>query len=399
MCMATVDADHNGLAQRKADESLNILYPKSFATISATILGLFAALAMLWVGVQPAAAQQDVFVVQDVEVDATADDANAAREVALEGGMRSAYHRLLRRLSPRSFYDRHEELEANRIAALVYGIEVGNERTSATRYLANLSISFQRAAVRALLRGQGIPFAETASKPLLVLPVFSTAGTELLWDDPNPWRSAWGLVRGRDSLLPLVIPNGDLTNVALIGAGQAIAGNRSQIAAIAGRYGVEDALVAHATLTTEIASRAQTLNVALHRFGPAGNRTTVESFRGQPQEPIEDFLARAVKEIAIRLEEQWKADTLLETGAEARLAATVPIIDLADWVAIRAGLEQAPEVTNIVLSEISKSAAHVEFDFFGGPRRLVLALAQRDIQLASEDGFWVLRLISNLGAR
>jgi hypothetical protein len=368
---------------------LNILYLKSIAT--------FAALAMLVVAIQPAAAEQDVFLVQDVQVDATADDANAARGVALEAGMRSAYHRLLRRLTPRSFYDRHGEPEANWVAALVYGIEVGNERTSATRYLASLTISFQREAVRALLRAKGIPFAETASKPLLVLPVFSTAGTDLLWDDPNPWRSAWGSVRGRDSLLPLVIPNGDLTDVALIGASQAVQGNRGQIAVIAGRYGVEDALVAHATLTTEIASRAQTINVALHRFGPAGDRTTVESFRGQPQESTEDLLARAVSEMTIRLEEQWKANTLLETGVEARLAATIPIIDLANWVAIRARLEQAPEVTKIVLSDISKSAAHIEVGFFGGPERLALALAQRDIQLVAEDGFWVIRLISNLG--
>ncbi|MBT3395756.1 MAG: DUF2066 domain-containing protein, partial [Alphaproteobacteria bacterium] len=305
---------------------MNILYPKSFATITSALVGLAL---LVFAAIQPAAAQQDVFVILDVEVDATADDANAAREVALEAGMRAAYHRLLRRLTPRSFYDRHGEPGADRVAALVYGIEVANERTSSTRYLASLTISFQREAVRAMLRTEGIPFAETASKPLLVLPVFTTAGAALLWDEPNPWRSAWGSVRGRDSLLPLVIPNGDLTDVALIGAGQAIAGNRAQIAAIAGRYGVEDALVAHATLNTEIASRSQTINVTLWRFGPGGERTTVETFRGQPQEPIDDLLGRAVSEIAIRLEERWKADTLLETGAEARLAATIPIVDLA----------------------------------------------------------------------
>ena len=199
-------------------------------------------------------------------------------------------------------------------------------------------------------------------------------------------------MRGRDTLLPLVIPNGDLTDVALIGAGQAVAGNRTQIAAIAGRYGVEDALVAFASLSTEIASRSQTINVTLRRFGPGGERTTVESFRGQPQEPLADLLARSVADIVVRLEEQWKADTLLETGAEARLAATIPIADLADWLAIRARLEQAPEVTKIVLSDISRSAAHIEVGFFGAPERLALALAQRDIQLLAEDGFWVIRL-------
>ncbi len=372
-----------------------------FATASRWgIWGLCAAGLMVWIlGAHSTAAQEAEFLVEGVEVDATAADANAAREVALEAGMRTAYHRLLERMTPRSFYGQHPEPIPAQVAGLVYGIEVRNEKTSATRYLASLTVSFQKEAVRALLRARAIPFAETASKPLLVLPVYTAAGAQILWDDPNPWRDAWGDVRGRDSLLPLVIPNGDLTDVALIGAGQAAAGNRVQIAAIAGRYGVEDALVAHATLRTEIASRTQTIDVALRRFGPAGERTTVESFRGQPQEPLADLFARAVKEIAIRMEEQWKADTLLESGTQGRLAATVPIGALSEWVAIRARLEQAPEVTSILLSDISRSSAHIELGFYGEPNRLVLALAQRDLQLRAEEGFWILRLRGPEAAR
>lgn len=364
------------------------------------VWGLFAAgvIASSMVG-HSAAAQQAEFLVEGVEVDATADDANAAREVALEAGMRTAYHRLLERMTPRSFYGQHPEPIPAQVAGLVYGIEVRNEKTSATRYLASLTVSFQKEAIRALLRAGEIPFAETASKPLLVLSVYTAAGAQILWDDPNAWRDAWGEVRGRDSLLPLVIPNGDLIDVALIGAGQAAAGNRAQIAAIAGRYGVEDALVAHATLRTEIASRAQTIDVALRRFGPAGERTTVESFRGQPQEPLGDLFARAVKAITIRLEEQWKADTLLESGTQGRLAATVPIGALSEWVAIRARLEQAPEVTTILLSDISGASAHIELGFYGEPDRLALALAQRDLQLRIEEGFWTLRLRAAGGAR
>ena len=340
----------------------------------------------------PAAAQQPVFVVDGVGVDVTAEDANAARAVALQAGMRAAYHRLLRRLTPRSSYDLHPEPVPARLASLVYGIEVGNERTSATRYLASLTISFHKAEIRALLRSNGIPFAETPSKPLLVLPVYSAAGAQLLWDEPNAWRAAWGTVRGTDSLLPLVIPNGDLTDVALIGAAQAAAGERARISAIAGRYGVEDAVVAHASLTTAIGSRNPSIDVAMRRFGPAGESTVVQGFRGRPEETLAGLLLRAVEEIAMGMEEQWKRDTLLESGTQGRLPVTVPITALAEWVAIAERLEQAPEVTAVRLGDISKASAHIELGFYGAPERLALALAQRDLHLQEEEGFWILRL-------
>ena len=389
---------------------MTILHPTRIATqvrrrparLPPSLRLVLAAVALLvapWPGAGSASAQAPLFLVEEVGVDATAEDANAAREIALGAGMRDALERLLKRIAPREHYARLPNPSPEEVAGLVYGIEVHNERTSVTRYLASLTVSFAGDSIRGLLQAAGVPFTETPARPALVLPVYSSAGARILWDDPNPWRAAWDDVVGRDTLAPVVLPNGDLTDVALIGAAQAVAGDRARLDAIANRYGVLDVLVAEATVRFEIGSRTPSVDVVLRRSGASGEGVTIEGYRGQPGETVPELLARAVQEIANGREERWKRETLLQFGTQDSLIATVPIANLGEWVRVRRLLEEAPEVRIVDLMELSPGSAQVGVTFFGDSGRLVLALAQRDLVLGQEDGFWVLRLRSGAGAQ
>jgi hypothetical protein len=350
-------------------------------------------LTLLLAASAPASAQAvDPFVVQGIAVDATAADANQAREIAINNGMREAFQRMVRRLVPREQYGRIPDPRAADLAAMTFSFQVENERTSPTRYLANLTVTFKRDEVRALLQRAALPFAETATRPVLVVPVYNAAGTSLLWDDPNPWRQSWAIARGRDSLSPMVLPAGDLIDVGLISAAQALAGDRARLTALAQRYGVEDVLVAQATLRFEIGSRVPSVDVALRRFGPAGEGTTIEGYRGDAAEPVQALLQRAVETIVLGIEERWKRETLLAFGNEATLSATVPLAALADWVQVRQRLERSPEVKAVQIAEVSTTSAQVVLHYFGDAGRLVVALAQRGLVLGERDGFWTLTL-------
>lgn len=351
-----------------------------------------AGLAALALAAAPAAAQNALFTVEHIAIDATAGDANAAREIALAAGMRKALDVLLRRITPRQHHGRLPTPGGVELQSLVFGIEIDNERTSDTRYLASLTVSFSRDAIRQVLQRAEVPFTETAARPALVLPVYNAAGAQLLWDEPNPWRDAWGAVRQRDTLTPLVLPNGDLTDVSLIGAAQASRGDDARLNAIATRYAVQDVLVAEANLRFEIGSRTPSIDVVLRSSGPDGERTTVEGYRGGAGETLNALLARAVADIAVGIEERWKRDTLLEFGTEGQFAATVPLAALAEWVDVRRRLEEAPEVRSVELTGLTRAEASIRVSYFGDPGRLRLALGQRGLDLAEQDGYWMLRL-------
>lgn len=333
----------------------------------------------------------DFYSVADIAVDAVAETAIEARGIALASGQREALDRLIRRLTSRAHHSRIPGLEDAEIAALVRGIEIEGEKTSPNRYLADLTVSFKKDRVRALLRESGIPFGETPSKPLLVLPVYEAAGARSLWDDPNPWRAAWRARAERDSAAPLIAPVGDLADIAAIGARQALAGDETALAAIARRYGVTDVLVAHAVLRHDLAADAPRLSVTLHRHGSESGSVSAGTFGGASRTTVGALLERAADEAASRMEDDWKRLMLLRFEDERVLAVSAPLSGLADWTEVRSRLSLAPEVGGVEILEINREAARIALRHFGSTRQLAVALAQRDLDLAEEEGRWSVR--------
>tara|TARA_B100000029_G_scaffold515073_1_gene620379 strand:- start:333 stop:1490 length:1158 start_codon:yes stop_codon:yes gene_type:complete len=345
----------------------------------------------------PSAQTRDSFTVAGIAVDSTAETATEARGLALASGQREALDRLIKRLTLREYYPQIPHLSDAAVASLVQGIEVRDEKTSSRRYLANLVVSFKKNEVRALLRGSGVPFSETPSRPLLILPVYEAAGARNLWDDPNPWWAAWQALAEHATVVPFIIPVGDLTDVATIGADQALAGDEKPLAVLARRYEVEDILVVHAILRQDLAAGIPRLAVTMHRHGPKNSSVVVESFTGVSRTMVDVLLERASDEIATKIEENWKRITLLRFEDEGLLSAGVPLSGLGDWVEVRWRLSQAAEIGRVEILEINREAVQVALYYFGSSDQLAVTLAQRNLDLAEEDGYWIVRLRKKRG--
>src|SRR6185437_11149732 len=188
------------------------------------------------------------FTVADIPVDATASSAVAARAAARVAGQRRAFRMLLERLTLVADRGRLPRVGDQQLTEMVRDFSVANERSSAVRYLASYTFRFRPDAVRKLLRDAGIPFAETVSKPVVVLAVLRRGDATLLWDDPNPWRAAWSDHNGGGGLVPFVVPLGDAADVAAVGPDEALAADRDALARVAALHGGGDILIAAATL-------------------------------------------------------------------------------------------------------------------------------------------------------
>ena len=340
-----------------------------------------------------AAAVEEVFAVADVAVDVTAETAAAASFQAIAAGQRRALDRLFRRITLSADYGRHPDLGDDVIATLVQDLVIQEEKRSSTRYIAKLTFRFKRDEIRRLLRREGIPFSETRSKAVLVLPVYEAAGAQFLWDEPNPWRAAWNRHPVEpDSLLPLVLPDGDLADVGAIGPTQALDGDVTRLGEIGARYGVEDTLVAHAVLAVDFENGGPQLDITLKRFGRSGERVIVDGLSGRPSQGTDSLLADGVARVIERMRERWKRDTVLRFGDEARLSVAVPLHDLKEWLQIRDRLRAVAVVSQVELGELSRLHAQIVLHFLGATAQLVLSLAQNDLDLTQDGGFWTLRL-------
>lgn len=339
-----------------------------------------------------AVADESVFRVADVSVDATANNATAAREFALGEGHSLAFQRLIERIVRAVDTASVPRLGHAEVAPMVRSFEVDNEKTSSVRYLARLTFQFDREAVRRFLRAIAVPFAETRGVQTLVLPVFRSAGTYLLRDEPNPWREAWTNLPETGELVPLMTPLGDLQDVQDISAAQAAGGNPMRLQAIAERYRAAEVVVAVAALRRG-ANRRPVIQVALSRYGAdADEQTLIQSYQATASETVDQLIQTAAYRTARSIQDAWKARHLLRFDQENQLEAVVPIAGLAQWVRITRALAEIPSIEQSQILSLSRSQARIRLRYYGDPHQLAGALVRKDLRLSQEDDAWVLRL-------
>ncbi len=357
------------------------MYGRTGAALAGLLLVLFAA------GESMA---QRVYRVEAIPVDVEADSASAARDLALAAGQRRAFERLIARLVVESEQERLPALGDQAIFDLVRGIEVADEKTSSTRYLAALTVSFKRGQVRDLLRRHGLRFSETPGRAVLVLPVLERRGITYLWDDFNPWRDAWRQRPKREALVPVVLPIGDLEDVTLISADEAISADPEALARIMGRYDVSDLLIAFASLKVDPSDQRFRMEISLTRSGPSGQSVLVESVLAEPGETLDQFLPRAATAVAGEIEQSWKLATLLRFDQEARLSATVPVSGMRHWIDVQKRLSGVAVVRGVELDALNRRRAQIVIHYLGDPEQLKVSLSNVGLNLNDIDGFWVL---------
>ncbi len=363
----------------------------TFFRAAARAGGLAAALFAAAGVAGPAAADDSVFRIAGVAVDATAETVNAAREIAIARGHALAFRRLVARIVRTADAQRVPGLSHAEVAPMVRSFEVADEKTSTVRYLARLSFQFDRGSVRRFLRANGTPFAETRGRPTLVLPVLRSAGTYLLWDEPNPWREAWSKLPDTGDLVPLITPRGDLMDVRDIGAAQAVSGKPSRLQAIATRYAAAEVAVAVAVLSRGIDGRAS-VQVTVNRYGEdSHDPTIIGSYRAAAAETVDELVQSAARQTAHGLQEAWKARHLLRFDQENQIQAAVPIAGLARWVRVSRALTEIPSIEESRVLSLSRSRARIRLRYYGEPPQLARALARKDLRLSREGGGWVLR--------
>lgn len=389
-------------AAMAAAESAKILHPGRFAMrIWRLVFGLFLGAWLAggpWLG-QTALAQDDLFTVHDIPVDATAEDAASARVAALEDGHRAAMTELLERIVPETARLALPEFTPEEIAQLVQDFSVADERTSSVRYLAKLTFRFNAEAVRQFLGQRDAPFAQTRGEPVLVLAVLGAGGRARLWRDPNPWRDAWNERRLDGELIPMILPLGDLDDVGEINARQALNGQPDRVQAMAQRYGVDEVMVCQLRLRGDPAGGRARAEVVARRYGGLSEqRPIILSFAQAPEEPAAALYRRAVRSVVAALQEPWKAENLLRFAEQNRLMVTIPVSSLSEWLEVKRRLDDVASVVESDLAYMTRDSVDLMITYIGSPEQLTRALARSELMLSQDltQGWWQLTLNAEL---
>jgi len=323
----------------------------------------------------------DAFAVSGVKVDINAANANTARDQAIREAQGKAWNELYRRLVPGG--GNPPRLSENDIARLVQGFEIDEEKVSATRYVGSITVRFRPNAVRDAIGGAGsAQYVEPPAKPFVVLALTVTDGRTLLWEDRTPWRAAWEERPATSSLVPLVVPDGELTDAQAIGTEEAVAGNADALARIAQRYNAGGVVVARTDLPAGGPDAARGLTVDVTRYGLDGSRETqTVNVKADAADRPADVLARAVTAVGAQLDESWRRSNVMATGPEQTTLVRVPLAAVADWVETRKRLTGIGAVTRSDLVSMSRAEALVNLTHRGAPDQLAPLLSKRDLGL------------------
>ncbi len=376
-------------------------------------------------------AQANVFAVEGVQVDATADNAADAREIAHSQGRREAFTTVLRRLTRPQDWPRLPILGDQAITEMGAGLRIEDERNSRNRYLARITYNFRAESVRQVLLDANIPFSETQSPPILVLPVLEADGQLMLWEQSNPWFEAWSAQSLGNELVPVIAPLGDLTDISAIDADTALRGDWLYMETMVQRYGASAVLLAHAvqgasdvsfsndplgqggtpgssygagtasrpadvgvppTGAVPAESGDVRLQLSLVRIERADRRpfsTVVQGPLVRPQSATtETVYDLAVREALSVISDDWKSQTLVDYGTRYLMEATVRLASVQDWTDIRGRLADIPTIVTTETLALSARGAELRIVFAGAIEQLALNLNQRGLMLSGENGYW-----------
>ena len=365
----------------------NILETEGFAMLHrrplARLFGLAVSIVLLAVSA-PLKAQEsgDIYTVRDVEVDVTADNSAAARDRAITEAQRKAFDTLYGRLSPEPGA-KAPPLSDIEVARLVQDFEVQRERSSAVRYLATLTVRFRPANVRSLLQTKGASYVE--------IPQQARAGAAGL-SGRRQGAGAVGrpdaLARGLENfpppqgMVPIVVPYGELADIADISAATALEGNQAGLSAIAERYQAGDVLVALLGVRGAEPDPSAPNTVKLTRYAADGTKrsdtVTVPAATGPDGGCLSGGRSRGGRAIAGG---QVAAGQYRGGGTGTGDAGGGADRQPQRLGAGQTPAAQVPTVSRVELMTLTRDSARVELYYRGSPEVLGNALAHQDLSL------------------
>ena len=336
------------------------------------------------------------YEISAIEVDKTAVSASVARDLALAQAQRKAFDQLMKRLVIQTDLKKIPSLSDEELSSMIATIQVENEKTSKTRYVARLVYRFYARKVREFLRESNIYFSESISKTNLLVPVYENAGVKILWDNSNDWKKVWEkIVLEPNSVVPLILPEGSLLDIAVIGASQAVSGNEGRLLQLAKRYNLNDVIVVSAVLVQDLNANIPRLHVTVRKISSETNDIIIQSFTGVSREKIEELLLTSASKTKQSIEDDWKIKNKINFDQPDRLSIKIVLPDINYWVSLKNTLGKIPMVDYLEVSYFSREDVQIVLYYFGSQDQLVFALSQNGLKLEKNDEFWSLKIIES----
>lgn len=358
---------------------------------------IFAFFLCIALGMPSLVSASATFTVSGVSVDVSADNAVQARDNAYVQARAKAFRLLGRRLLSPDQFEEFTVPDDQVISSMIKDFEVLEERLSSQRYVGKFLFRFEEEQARDYFSALGFSFSDISAQALLILPYLSIEDNQGrlvrdvgLLSAQNVWLQAWQAQQGNLSgLVPLLIPAGDAEDSDDFPKSNPFSYSAGGFNNASNRYGVKDILVAvlrfqrpqDPSSWTSDGVPVGPASAELYRQAETGLLLVKRFPLGRVPLTAED-LQNGVSKINTFLQKDWKAQTVLDAGAQnAAIEVSLFMSDISVLVEARKRLDRVEALTGYQMVSLSPGQAVMQLDFRGRFDRLALSMEQHGLRL------------------
>lgn len=323
----------------------------------------------------PPQPQRSVFSVSNITVDINAVSAVAARSQAIAQAHRIAFSNVFTKMVAREDWGLEPALTNKELAALVSAVDVRGEKSSQTRYVAELSVTFDKEALLGVFQDAGVTFTDSQTPPIILLPASKYGGAQLLWSADNVWRSAWmaSPTRAQSLVSYEMLETSPAASIQVSALGLAHA-SPQQLITLIRAHKASDIIIANADIQFDLVSARYQAAFDVRR-GPQQAPFMEFDVVQQPGEAPLKMLERAIVTIDQELSGLWKRQLLAEYAQARDVRIEARFQSAADWQTMRAAFAQERRLRSVAVDRLQLGSAVLTARFVGDYDPLKEAMA------------------------
>ena len=323
------------------------------------------------------AAADDPFTVSGIKVDATAQSAVEAQTRAINSGRAKAWQTLYRRLTKQKDWGRQPPLDDATLQRLVRSYQARDQRSSTTRFVANMTYVFNAGAVRRILQQASLAYSDVTARPIMVIPLAPG------WSPQTPWTHAWKDPRFAHGAVQLVLPLADNIDEPALASLHFESATWQDVEPMASR--VHSAEV---YLVLVIPQRAQMIVKIRRLAASAGAAIPDTVVPVTPKTPAAKAFGEVADAAANAIIDSWKSRSAIDFAKRSRLVASMHVETLADWTETLQKLGTVSTVSDVNVVAMDIGEARVAISYAGSTDQLNEQLTHAGLALSNENGGW-----------
>ena len=330
-------------------------------------------------------ARADLYRVTGIPISAELSSAREARAAAIENGETDAFWALMKKMvDPDNQQQIPMPADAD-IHAWVQTVSLANEKNTATKYMADLSVRFDESKIQEFLTQNNIPFLTKDLPDTIIVPVFQKKDGIATLEDQNPMYAYLKANPPKDELWNAVLPIGELEEIALTQEALS-SGNTESLTELADKYNAESVMIVRVSQQGPYV----TADVSYVPDQPAlEGRVDVVVPGGKITSGLPDLWRKIVR----GQEAKWRGLKTQNFESQMTFWAQVPIYNLREWTGLWQKLKKADFMERLAVRGFRPNEVWISFGFKGTSADLNRQLRPLGLSLmvGDQNGFWVLK--------